>query len=589
MISPLVCAVREPAFDALFVKPRLEIRCPANILLPVRFHSLSPLLAVVAALFVFSPARAAQDVVAILANSSDPDSLVLARHYAAARGVPEANIVALPMPATEQITWPEFVSTIWNPLLREMVERDWFLAALSDRTDAVGRLVVTPSGHKLRALVICRGVPLRVAHDAALYDEKSNPLTSNSALRNNEGAVDSELALVAAGNPPIAAFVPNPLFDKDDPPSLLLDQVVVVGRLDGPTLDDAKALVDNALLAERDGIAGRAYVDIGGPHKQGDDWFAACVPELQKLGFETDVDRAKSTLSVAARFDAPVLYFGWYAGDLNGPFGASDFRFPTGAIALHIHSFSARTLRSPAKGWTGPLVAKGVTATFGNVGEPYLQFTHQPHVFLKALARGEPLGRAALGSINALSWKGVLVGDPLYQPFAVSSEAQWARRKELPPETEAYARIRRMRLLAAEGRTADAIALGDAGLTQNPTLPLALSLADLQKAAGRSADAKRTLGIFGGLRRIRASDRALAMDAARAAASLGDNKLAYKLADALLSDGGLPRELRIAALLAGCDYARAVGETSQASSWAVEHARLTSPPPTASAEPANKK
>ncbi|MBC8010900.1 MAG: TIGR03790 family protein, partial [Burkholderiales bacterium] len=501
------------------MKPRLEIRGHTRILSTiVRFHVLVFLLSFASGLWATSSASAATSpTVAILANRDDPDSLELARHYAKCRGLPDTMIVALPMPLTEYISWDEFVVMIWNPLLKEIVKRDWMLASLGEDKDAIGRLRIVPSGHRLEALVICRGVPLRIAHDPARYDPATNPLTANAALRNNTAAVDSELALLAVANAPVAAFVPNPLYEQKSPSSVLREQIIPVGRLDGPTLADAKGLVDRALIAERDGLAGRAYLDIGGPHPQGDDWLEACLPELQSLGFETDAERSKATLTVSARFDAPVFYFGWYAGSLDGPFTAPDFRFPPGAIALHIHSFSADTVRSPTRGWTGPLIAKGATATFGNVAEPYLQFTHQPQLLLRALLRGEPMGRAALYSINALSWQALLVGDPLYRPFAVSADAQWARRKELPPATESYARIRRMRLLVAAGRGPEAISLGLAGLAQNPTLPLALTLAGLQLSAGDNAGSLRTLGVFTALRKIRPADRPLALVAARAA------------------------------------------------------------------------
>jgi uncharacterized protein (TIGR03790 family) len=62
--------------------------------------------------------------VLILANRDNGESLAVARHYAERRGLPESSIVALPMPLTEQITWPEFVTSIWNPLLREAISRD---------------------------------------------------------------------------------------------------------------------------------------------------------------------------------------------------------------------------------------------------------------------------------------------------------------------------------------------------------------------------------------------------------------------------------------------------------------------------------
>jgi uncharacterized protein (TIGR03790 family) len=527
--------------------------------------------------------------VAILANRDDPDSVNLARYYATRRGLPESAIVALPMPLTEQITWSEFVVTIWNPLLREAVARGWMLASLREETDFVGRTRIVSAGHRLDALVVCRGVPLRIDHDPTRYDPATNPLTSNGALRTNVGAVDSELALLAVDNSPIAAFVPNPLFQQDRPSALALEQIIPVGRLDGPTLDQAKDLVDRALRAEQTGLAGRAYVDIGGPHRHGDEWLAACATELASLGFETDVDREGATLAPHARFDAPALYFGWYAGTINGPFLAPDFRFPPGAVALHIHSYSADSLRSPTRGWAGPLVAKGVTATFGNVTEPYLEFTHQPHLLLRALARGETLGRAALYSVNCLSWQAIVIGDPLYRPFAVSADQQWNDRKNLTAEAETYARIRRMRLLVAAGRGDEARALGAAGLARNPSLALALTQASLQQSADALAAARGSLGIFDALRRIRAEDRPLVFAAARACRAAGDEAMGLRLMKRLLDDAKAPKEFRIAALPYAADLARATGDTKLSATWAAEHALLTAPPPPPPPAPAQNK
>ena len=118
--------------------------------------------------------------VLILANRDDGESLSVARHYAEKRGLPETSIVALPMPLTEQITWREFVVSIWNPLLREAIARGDVDAIAMDLEDEIGRTKIAPSGHLLDALVICRGVPLRIAHDPALYDARSNPLTANT-------------------------------------------------------------------------------------------------------------------------------------------------------------------------------------------------------------------------------------------------------------------------------------------------------------------------------------------------------------------------------------------------------------------------
>jgi hypothetical protein len=356
--------------------------------------------------------------VVLLANRDDPDSLRVARHYAEVRGVPAGNVITLPLSREETIPWREFVDTLWEPLRTVLVAQRWIEATGSESRDAVGRRKFAPYGHRIAALVVCRGVPLRIAADPQLVTEVP-PLTIRAEFRTNEGSVDGELSLLATANRPITAYVPNPLFQNDRPTALQRGEVVKVSRLDGPTVADALALVDLAIMAERAGLRGRAYIDLAQRDRNGDAMLEAAGKLLEAAGFETVVDREPATMAATARGEAPVWYFGWYTPDIDGPFAVPGFRFPPGAIALHIHSFSAATLRDPMHGWTGPLVARGVTATVGNVYEPYLLLTHRPDRLVRALLRGDNLVDAAYYALPALSWQAVLIGDPLYRPWAV--------------------------------------------------------------------------------------------------------------------------------------------------------------------------
>src|SRR5690606_38786282 len=204
-------------------------------------------------------------------------------------------------------------------------------------------------------------------------------------------SVDSELALLLVRAPSIS-YVTNPLFQNANPNPADLQRVIKVARLDGPTAKDAMALVDGALEAEEKGLRGRAYVDVTGPHANGVEWLRAVGKMTEEAGFDTTVRDGSGVFPVASRFDAPAIYFGWYANDLKGPFELEGFRFAPGAIALHIHSFSARTLRSETLGWTGPLVARGAAATWGNVYEPCLELSHLPHLFLAYLLQEGTVG-----------------------------------------------------------------------------------------------------------------------------------------------------------------------------------------------------
>jgi len=354
--------------------------------------------------------------VVVVANESDPDSVQLGRYYAGKRGIPEDNLILLPMPLEETITWPQFVSMIWRPLQERLIGDGWIEAQVSTEPDELGRLRTVSSGHRIGYLVLCRGVPLRIS-EYGLPAEEQLAARMRQELRVNRASVDGELSLLARPLLPVTGLVSNPLFNRDSPTAAELGQVVKVTRLDGPTLAAARGLVDGALAGEQGGLHGNAYIDLGGGPASGDVWLRAAGAQLQRLGFNVITDSSSTTFPATADIRSAAVYLGWYSNDLDGPFAAPGFRFEPGAIALHIHSFSAETLRSETRRWAGPLVARGAAATVGNVWEPYLEFSHRPDLLIQALARGWSWGDAAYFALPALGWQAVAVGDPLYRPF----------------------------------------------------------------------------------------------------------------------------------------------------------------------------
>jgi tetratricopeptide (TPR) repeat protein len=114
-----------------------------------------------------------------------------------------------------------------------------------------------------------------------------------------------------------------------------------------------------------------------------------------------------------------AIYAGWYDANVSGPFTRDPVEFMPGAFAYHLHSFSANELRSSARTWVGPLLAKGATATMGCVLEPYLEVTPDIGCFLPRFFNGFTFGEAAYASCRGLSWQIVVVGDPLYRPFGL--------------------------------------------------------------------------------------------------------------------------------------------------------------------------
>ena len=451
--------------------------------------------------------------VVILANSREADSVALAGFYAEQRGVPRANIIALPLPEEESITWRVFIDQVYQPVQDELYRRGWLEGNATSLLDALGRKRYGFTGHRISYLVVCRGVPLRIYNDPTLLDDKPSRRIADQ-FNKNEAAVDSELSLLAQSGTELTGMVANPLYANDRPSSLDAELVVKVSRLDGPTFESARNLVASALAGERQGLLGRYYVDLKGPHTDGDKWLEATRLQLDALGFDGDVEQTGATLAAEARSDAPVLYFGWYAGNLNGPFAVEGFTFPPGAIAVHIHSFSAQTMRSDASAWCGPLVARGVAATVGNVFEPYLQLTHRPNLLLRALSQGKTFGDAAYYALPALSWQAVAIGDPLYRPFLITLEQQERSIGNLPPGLAPYAWLRRAKLLGQQKKPAEALAALRTGFQQQPSLVLGLALAQALLSRGDPPAAVGALGFAAAMKQFRPEDWPLARQAA---------------------------------------------------------------------------
>jgi hypothetical protein len=314
-------------------------------------------------------------------------------------------------------------------------------------------------------------------------------------------------------------------------------------------------MIDSALAGEAHGLVGRAYIDMGGPHEEGENWLRSASATIHKLGYDTSEDHESTLFTWRTRFDAPALYFGWYAAQPTGPISDPQFHFPPGAIAIHIHSFSADNIRKADVHWVGPLIVRGAAATVGNVFEPYLSFTHHLDLFMDALAAGKTTGEAAYYSLPALSWMEVFVGDPLYHPFASSLTQQLAEADHAPTDYSTYAVIRQMNLLQQQNRLADALAFGQQHFDRRPNLPLAFALAQINHllnqdnqawqnlawAAKVTTVSRDELGLLGEMARW-----AVEHDARQTALDLYANALANPSANTELIKALLPDAIQLA-------------------------------------------
>ena len=363
-----------------------------------------------------APAPIPPEAVVVVYNSKVPESRLLARYYAEKRSLPRENIVGLPMPESEEISRQQFNETIRDPLRNLFDERGWWKRA------RVGDTRTQPTARKRSILVTVCGVPYKIARtpDTIAANQLSKrPFAANP--QGDDSSVDSELSLLGVEGYTIAGQVRNPYFRQDAPISNFPDPTfLVVGRLDGPSYQLSQRLVDDAIAVEKTGLWGMAYLDLarkGKGYELGDQWIENIARMNRQAGIPTVIDRHPDTFVTNYPMNNAAVYFGWYAHHRDGPLRNEEFRFKRGAVAVHLHSYSAFELRNPDRRWCGPLLASGATATVGNVYEPFLTLTHHFDILYQRLLQGYTIGEAAHMAIPALSWQAVLLGDPLYRPF----------------------------------------------------------------------------------------------------------------------------------------------------------------------------
>jgi uncharacterized protein (TIGR03790 family) len=411
-----------------------------------------------------APALGPQDV-CVLYNKNAPTSKAIAEYYARRRGVPTANLIPLDVVDADEISRADYERKIVGPVR----------AALKDRRPPA-KVLLTVYGMPLRvgAQVVSEADKAEIAKlkpqleqaeaenqkllqtvrvlKAEVERDKSSPLATTipekeekqrvaqqkvAALQETErrlthaesvASVDSELMLLWWDGYPTYRWIINPLYwqvpaaqRRAAPP------VMMTARLDGPHPDIVKRLVDDALLAERTGLAGKVYVDARGikynpeADKSGtgyggyDESFREAA-RLLEVGGKMDVTLEDSEeLFQAGSCTGCALYCGWYALRNYRPC----CKFVPGAVAWHLASLEALSLRTPDKQWAGNLLRDGAAVTIGPVYEPYTVGFPKPAEFFGFLVTGEyTLVECYARSLLLTSWQMTLVGDPLYNPYA---------------------------------------------------------------------------------------------------------------------------------------------------------------------------
>ena len=332
----------------------------------------------------------------ILVNRDTAISSRVAQMYQKERGIPETNILRLSMGTDRQITPQQYWSKAGEPIRKYLAEH----------TD-------------IRCILTTSGVPYTVA-------------ATDGA---DEGAAfDNELAIVLreeSGEK--KRRQPNPLFLNGMNPYAITDprvlKMVYVARLDGPDLATITRMVEDAIATENSGFSGLVAADAQGidgvtGYGEGDATIRAVADRLSGAGFPVNLDMKMETWKKPAagagnQAAGAAFYVGWYALlDFQDVFGERGLA--RGSIAWHIASQEAQNIWDyPNNGWCINLMRRGAAVTLGPVREPYVAAFPHGDVFVEALLNGFTIAESYWLALPQVSWAMVVLGDPLYRPFAL--------------------------------------------------------------------------------------------------------------------------------------------------------------------------
>jgi len=380
------------------------------------------------------------DEILIIVNKEIEESIQLAQYYCTQRGVPEKNVLALPLGSNlkDAINRSDYEKQLVEPIRKKLFNErligkiKCLLTTYGVPVKVTGRGVLEDQEDKLKELSrlaeqqekTLESLEQAGSKDSTEYKQTNRRLAQLQGAidringKETHASVDSELSMVLFDSYELYRWQPNMLNDKARSQNSI---TLMVSRLDGPNYDIVKGLIDKAITTEKQGLKGIAYIDSRGLTSR--DLYGHFDQSLRNLaGYLKSETEIRVVEERAAKLFSPgtcpqtALYCGWYSA---GKY-VDAFDFVDGAVGYHIGSYEAVNLRDPnSSQWCPSMLTDGITATLGPVSEPYLHAFPEPRDFFPKLYEGNCLVEAYYRTKPLNSWQMVLIGDPLYRPFKV--------------------------------------------------------------------------------------------------------------------------------------------------------------------------
>lgn len=347
----------------------------------------------------------------LVVNSTSQNSREIGEYYREKRGVPAQQVCRVAAPDREHIDRASFDNNIQRPLMDCLRN-----GGLQDR---------------VLYLVLTKGVPLVI--------------DGQGGQNGDQASVDSELTLLyqdlITRQHPLRGKVQNPYAVKNSRTSPMVRfshrefPMYLVTRLDGYDAAEVKALIDRGLRAKPEG---RFLLDLKQDDETpGNGWLRQTADRLRAAGIAPSRIVLEQSRVFVTGETGLLGYASWGSNDPANNSRFLKHKWEPGALLAEFVSSDGRTFERPPAGWNigkwdGPrsnfykntpqsliadYLAEGVTGAAGYVDEPFLPAYARPQVLFPAYVSGLNLAESFYSALPDLSWKAVVIGDPLVQPF----------------------------------------------------------------------------------------------------------------------------------------------------------------------------
>ncbi|MDX9701558.1 MAG: TIGR03790 family protein [Candidatus Auribacterota bacterium] len=330
----------------------------------------------------------------LIINSQSQVSQEIGAYYKAARGIPDENVVTININPAYSISLQNYMTQIRAPIINYL--------QTNNLTDKIIFLVTT------------KGVPVAVSLvcvDALLADIYREP---------PENLSEYVPTISSISESPHSYYLSRNRFSSDY-------NMLITARIDAPAVDLAKSIVDHAVYGERHRsyisqntmwLDNRSYAPnlYNALYSQAERFIATCAEPARTASIPYMRDTKEALFPIGSCTDTQ-FYYGWYSyWNFKDVFAGY---LKPGSVAGHLDSASFYNINNTGdNNWGVHLLSRGATIVYGSIYEPYTTAFPVGGIMYSRFLRGFSIGESFWCAANNLGWRVLLVGDPLYNPYA---------------------------------------------------------------------------------------------------------------------------------------------------------------------------